>query len=257
MNFLYSNNGNGLWSSLTGSWIFWIIVVMIVVVIVLMFMSTNKQVEEKLRIFRGREDAHLSDAHVINDVRQKLIDEINDENSHMIEMNNGVIPDLQKYIDVPELGEDSVANALPLGVSADKNVKSFYHTSSKKENIFRVQVDNNIDNTFNFKLELRDLTKLSMQPGAISELKIYNQNRKCIAYFDLKPTEIKIKSISPFIDDVILPLDEATRLVVFTQQSNKLFVDTKQVAAFDLYDKITYFVIKSPIIKELQYAGQI
>lgn len=269
MNFLYANTGQGVFSSLMGSWIFWLVIVLVVVVIVLLVLNNRKKLQRNLRLANlfepdGRNDDSSSESDFYTEAggndgdAHKLIDptafdEFSDEDGHAKSGNvyNGYVPDLNKYLDA-DLDEELEKSALPLGRSdTDKNVKLFYHVSSKKESVFKV-ADPTLD-AVNFKLELRDLSKLTLNAPVVSEMKLYNQDRKCIAIFFVDTRQITVKSISPFFDDVVLPLEESTRLLAFTQKANKLFVDSKQVAAFNIYDQITYFYIKSPIIKELQY----
>lgn len=275
MQFLYMDNGRGLFSSLMGSWLFWIVIIMVVVIILLLIISNNKNLQKTLKVekFFGDSDSssggntnnaammaaereHLlgkaNNAHM-DSIRERVVNEINNENKLMAQMNNGSTPDLKKFLD--EGLSDSLADtALPLGIPSDqdKNIKSFYHTSSKKENVFKV-ADTSLD-VVNFKLELRDLSKITYNPLVVSEMRIYNQAKKCIAIFKLDNKRIKIKSISPFFDDIVLNIDDQVRLFAFHQVSNKLYVGTRHVATFDIYDKIRYFSIKSPIIKELQFS---
>ncbi|WBR61469.1 hypothetical protein [Drosophila suzukii associated hytrosavirus 1] len=264
MNFLYSDNGTGIFSSLMGSWVFWIVVILVIVTIILFVMKFQKKkstsnftVADFFNDSDSEEDIHFkSSSENFDSIHDGLDTDNNDEyDPHSVyntdSMNNGIVPDLNKFLDI-DIDEESVKDAQLLGVSeTDKNVKTFYHISSKKESVFKVVAENN--DAVNFKLELKDLTKLTLNTPTTSEVKIYNQNRKCIAIINLDTKKIHIRSISPFFDDISLPLEETTRLMAFTQKSNKLFLDSMQVGAFNIYDKITYFYVKSPIIKELQY----
>lgn len=259
MQFLYTNNGNGVLSSIVSSWLFWLVIVLIVIVIFVSILSTNKDFQKKLHVEKMFGNAYIESPpatehsdNVIQEIRQSLINEINDENQKMSQMYNGPVPDLNKYIG-DELDQELAQSALLLGVSdTNKDVKLFYHTSSKHVNNYKIADDTL--NAVHFKIELRDLSKITYNPLLTSEVRIYNQNRKCMFIMSLRNKLIKITSNSPFFDDVTLPLDDDKRLLVFNQVSNKLYIGSKQVAAFDIYDKIRYFSVNSPIIKELQYS---
>lgn len=248
MKFLYSDNGRGIFSSLTGSIIFWVIVILLVILIVLLVFKSNKSLDGKLRLGEIFKKPNHIDA-----MRESVINEINHENS-LIKMDNedeNDIPQYEKILD-ENLDEELAKNAPLLGNPDDENhIKSFYAISSKKNNVFKI-ADDTLD-AVNFKLELNNLTKISMGESDVSVMMIYNQNYKCIAKFDLEKQKIKIQSSSPLFDNIDIDLESDTRLLVFTQISNKLMVDKKHIATFNIYDKITYFHIKSPIIKEVQY----
>lgn len=241
MKFLYSDNGRGLFSSMVGSWIFWVVVILVVVLIVVIVMG-KKEVKQKT-------GAVTLNVQVEPEKHTTPSSELHMENERMKNMFNGETPNLKKTLD-GSLPDDVDTTAQLLGASEDKNVKLFYHTSAKKENIYRIW--DKLD-AVDFKLELRDLTKLT-NPTGDSEVRLFNQNRKCIAIFKIDLKSIKIRCNSPYFDDVHLDLEENVRLLAFHQVSNKLFLDSKQIAAFDIYDKITYFVVKSPLVKEIQYS---
>lgn len=258
MQFLYSNDGDrGLFSSLTGSWLFWIVIVLIIVMIIVSVISSNKELQKQLKIEKFFGNARATDDTTINrsdnimdGIQQSVIDEINEGN---LKMYNGVVPNRKKYIG-DNLDNESAGHALLLGVSStNKEVKQFYAPSSKQENIYKIDDDDDME-VVNFNLELRDLSKITYNPTLVSEVRIYSHEQRCLVVMTIDTKRIKIQSISPFFDDVVLPLDDAKRLLAFDQKSNKLFVGPLQVAAFDIYDKICYFVVNSPIIKELQYA---
>lgn len=265
MHFLYSDDGRGFFPSLMGSWIFWIIIILVVILIFVLVLRSNKSLQKTLhmeKFFNHDNDDSKSTATDTKDlkidtIRESLIKEINDENRSLIsvdtsDMNNGHVPNFDKNIgtDLDDNWDDKLLLLGPAG-NVDKNIKDFYAISSKQEYVFKV-VDDSPDGC-NFKLELKDLTKANLLSDQVSQVKIYNQNRACVISMSISNKKITIESISPYFDDIILPLKDSTRLLVFTQKSNKIFVDTKQVAALRLYDRITYFYIKSPIIKELLY----
>lgn len=254
MKFLYSDNGRGLFSSMAGSCIFWVVVILVVVLIVVIIMGKGKK-EVKTSELKAEEEKFPTDVEDSENQHYRttidsLSQELRMENERMENMFNGVTPDLQKTLD-GSLPDDVDTTAQLIGVSDDKNVKLFYHTSAKKENIYRIW-DSSLE-AVDFKLELRDLTKVS-SPTGDSEVRLFNQNRKCIAIFKIDLKSINIRCNSPYFDDVKLDLEDNVRLLAFHQISNKLFLDSRQIAAFDIYDKITYFVVKSPLVKELQYS---
>lgn len=282
MKFLYADNGRGLMSSLASSWLFWIVIVIVILLIVVLVLRSNKNLQKKLgveKLFGGdgtnnndssgdklmaanliekngggsHDDDDDDYASPRDGAQHRLIDEIGDENERYSAMDNGYVPDLSKSLD-GTLDDDVDNVAQLLGVPSDENkhVKLFYHTSSKKENLFKI-ADPMLD-AVNFKIELRDLVKTTYNPMLMSEVRIFNQDRKCIAIFNIEPKRLKIQSVSPFFDDVHLDLEESTRLLVFTQVSNRLYLDSRQIAAFNIYDKITYFSVKSPLVKEIQYS---
>lgn len=265
MNFLYDNNGRGIFSSLAGSWVFWIIIVLVVVLIFVIILRSNKDLQKTLHIENLFQDnvvdgnttakpsnrVSLRKQDQRDPIRQSLINEINTNNDHMMEMYDGVAPNMEKYLDT-NLEADLLQNVKILGkIDEEKNVNSYYAIDSKKDNVFKISESDRSE--VNFKLELHDISKLIIDSKSVNYLKIYNKDLKCIALFTLDLQKIVIRSSSPFIDDVYLHLDNVKRLLVFKQVSNKLYVDKKQVAAFDIYDKITYFNVKGSIIKELQY----
>lgn len=282
MKFLYADNGRGLMSSLASSWLFWIVIVIVILLIVVLVLRSNKNLQKKLGVEKlfsgggtntdssggdklmaanliekngGGDDDDDDDKYASprDGAQHRLIDEIGDENERYSAMDNGYVPDLSKSLD-GTLDDDVDNVAQLLGVPSDdnKHVKLFYHTSSKKENLFKI-ADPLLD-AVNFKIELRDLAKTTYNPMLVSEVRIFNQDRKCIAIFNIEPKRLKIQSVSPFFDDVHLDLEESIRLLVFTQVSNRLYLDSRQIAAFNIYDKITYFSVKSPLVKEIQYS---
>lgn len=282
MKFLYADNGRGLMSSLASSWVFWIVIVLVILLIVVLVLQSNKSLQQKLGVEKlfggggtntdssggdklmaanliekngGGDDDDDDDKYASprDGAQHRLIDEIGDENERYSAMDNGYVPDLSKSLD-GTLDDDVDNVAQLLGVPSDdnKHVKLFYHTSSKKENLFKI-ADPMLD-AVNFKIELRDLAKTTYNPMLVSEVRIFNQDRKCIAIFNIEPKRLKIQSVSPFFDDVHLDLEESIRLLVFTQVSNRLYLDSRQIAAFNIYDKITYFSVKSPLVKEIQYS---
>jgi len=282
MKFLYADNGRGLMSSLASSWLFWIVIVIVILLIVVLVLRSNKNLQKKLGVEKlfgggttsdnggdklmaanliekngggGSDDDDDADNYASphDGAQHRLIDEIGDENERYSAMDNGYVPDLSKSLD-GTLDDDVDNVAQLLGVPSDENkhVKLFYHTSSKKENLFKI-ADPMLD-AVNFKIELRDLVKTTYNPMLMSEVRIFNQDRKCIAIFNIEPKRLKIQSVSPFFDDVHLDLEESIRLLVFTQVSNRLYLDSRQIAAFNIYDKITYFSVKSPLVKEIQYS---
>lgn len=257
MDFLvYRDNRVTLLQALIHSWLFWIVVIIVVILIIVLILRSNTSLQEKLHLEKffnnDTNNNEKTTAAVMTDEETNLLQnmafKINVENMN----HESATPNLNKYID-SNLDEDLQKEALPLGISeTDKNVKPFYVISSKKTNVFKVFDAANLD-AVNFKLELKDLTKVQLIPNAPSEMKIYNQNGECIVKFILDVKKIEISSISPFFDNITIELEDTTRLLAFTQSGTKLFVDSKQIAALNLYDKITYFNIKTPIIKELQY----
>lgn len=252
MNFLYFNNGDGIVSSLMSSWVFWLVIILVIVVILIYIISTNKNMQKKFNIEKYFENSSKtgnitsSSDYELDSIHAQLLNEINNENDQ-----NG--PNLHKYLS-DDLDDESLTHVQLFGISeSDKNVKTVYHVSSKKDNIFKI-TSSDVPENINFKLELKDLSKVTYNPlTTISEMKLYNQDRKCIALFTIDIKKIKIQSISPFMDDITIDIDEQIRLLVFIQKSNELFLDSMKIAKFNIYDKITYFYIKSPIIKELQY----
>lgn len=249
MKFLYSENANGVLSSLTGSWLFWIVVVLVILVTIVLVVSLNKNLQQKLKVEQYFNDNGQSNATQdnIEEIHRDLLHEINTGNS------SEKIPDFNKYLD-EDIDKETAKGAQPFGLSdTDKSVKSVYHVSSKKENLFKIASDEIPENVC-FKIELHDLSKVSFNPQTTtSEMKLYNEKYKCIAIFKIDTKFITIQSISPYIDDITISIENPVRLLVFTQKSNDLYLDTKKIAKFSIYDKITYFYIKSPIIKELQY----
>ena len=265
MRFLYTNNNQGLFSSLTQSWIFWIVIILVVVLIFVMILRSNTDMQKKLKVNKIFGNMESDDTDLNHDesnialIQDSVTYDINngnarqqDDDFEMENVNNGVYPDLNKFLDA-DLDEEDEKSALLIGNSEkDKNVKAYYTISSKKENIFKIVDD--FRDTINFKLEFRDISKLNTTgEKQMSGLKIFNQNRKCIAMFIIEPKKITVKSISPFFEDVIIDMDESTRLIAFNQISDKLYAHNLHVATLNIYDKATYFYIKSPIIKELQY----
>lgn len=258
MNFLYSNNGNGIFSSLTHSWTFWIIVILVVIVILIFIISSNSKLQEKLHVQEYFNNNNKNNTDNIRATQHQSLltgdGQISEGEINFNDMNNGALPHLNKYLDV-DLDDESEKGAQLLGISdTDKSVKSYYSISSKGDNVFKVITDEKND-VINFKIELKDLTKLSQSAqqteGAI---RIYNQDRKCIVMLNVDARKFYIRSISPLMDDVVLDIDnDKQRLFVFNQVSNKIFVHNKHVATLSIYDKISYFNITSHIIKELQY----
>lgn len=272
MRFLYTDNNQGLFSSLSQSWLFWIVVILVVVFVFVSILKSNTNMQKTLKVeklFGNSEDennTNIRDAEATIDLIQDSVSyDINSQNGQkyyrdeeeaeyaLTHKNNGIVPNLHKFLDA-DLEEDESITALPLGnAETDKSVKPYYTISAKKENIFRV-VDEFRD-TINFKLELRDLSKIaaSTTPAPIGGIKLFNQHRKCIVMFIIDPKKIIIKSVSPFCEDVRIDLDDNTRLVAFNQVSDKLYAHNRHVATLNIYDTVAYIYVKSPIIKELQY----
>lgn len=262
MRFLYTDNNQGLFSSLTHSWIFWIVVILVVVLILVMILRSNTDMQKTLKVnklFGNAETNDTDEESNIGLIQDSVSYDINHGNTkpqndfeEFENVNNGVYPDLNKFLD-SDLDEEDEKTALLIGNSEkEKNTKAYYTISSKKENIFKIVDD--FKDTINFKLEFRDVSKINITSDTeMGGIKLFNQNRKCVAMFIVESKKITVKSISPFFEDVILDLDENTRLVAFNQISDKLYVHSLHVATINIYDKITYFYIKSPIIKELQY----
>lgn len=253
MKFLYSDNGNGLVSSLMGSWVFWLVIVLVIVVILVFVVSSNANLQKRLKVDKYftktgalTADATASDAE-IDAIHRSLLQEIEEGNR------NENMPIMNKFLG-DDIDDETLKSAQPFGVSeTDKNVKSVYHVSSKRDNVFRLASDD-IPENIGFKIELRDLSKISFNPQTTeSEMRLYNADHKCVAIFRFEPKFLRVQSISPFMDDITVAIEEPVRLLVFTQRSNELYLDAKKIAKFNIYDRLTYFYIKSPIIKELQY----
>lgn len=262
MKFLYSNDDSnkGLFSSLMGSWIFWIVIFLIVILIFVYVLKSNKNIQQKLRVqkFFGNVKQLGNDednSNIEDTIRENLINEINYENNYHDNDEESLgdpIPDLNKFLG-DDLDDDSEGKHLLLGLDgSDKNVHCVYKISPNKESVFKI-ADEQIEEV-NFKILLRNsINKTNHDPGLVSELRIYNEDRNCIAVYTINMDSMRIRSISPFFDDVTLPINDPVRLFAFVQKSNKLFIDRKQVAMFNIYDKIKYFYIKSPLIKEIHY----
>lgn len=247
MQFLYSDNGGGIVSSLMGSWIFWIVIVLVIVLIVVLILKSDKSIQKQLGV-----DKFFGNITASSPEHESLLSDLD---YHTEYNDDGPIPNLEKYLD-SDLSEELINKSKLLGVpGVIKDAKSVYTVPQSKELVYKVADES--QNEVNFKIELHNLTKAaseaSTSSGVINELKLFNQDRKCIAIMTFDPSSIKVKSISPYFDDVTLDLENTVRLLVFKQVSNKLLLDNKEVARFDIYDKVRYFYINSSLIKEIQY----
>ena len=167
MNFLYSNTGNGIVSSLMGSWIFWIVLLLIVVMIFVFVLKSNKSLQQNLHIehlFTDKNsspdnngDANTTDYDERENIREHLIHQINEENRRQRNNDDSTTTiNIEDYDDddddvfikdriqltktLPvDLNESQIENAKLLGLSGtNKKIKSIYTITGKKEEIFKI-----------------------------------------------------------------------------------------------------------------------
>lgn len=268
MKFLYSdNNNNGIFSSLLHSWIFWIIIILIVIVVIVLMSNSNDKLGQNFNLQRMFGNATANDT----SEQMPFATEISDSqllNEHSINLQHhypaefsehgGPVPDLNKFLD-NDLDETSFKKTKLLGNTdpSNSNIHKFYAVPSSKEVLYKI-ADENLEE-INFKIELKDLSKIPLPKGNnsddnnINEIKIYNQKHNCIAILLFEHDKLTVKSISPYFNDTKIDLDKTIRLLAFKQISNKFYLDQTQVGAFNNYDKITYFAINASLIKEIQY----
>lgn len=260
MNFLYIDNGRGAFSSITNSAIIWIILILVIVLIVVIFFVKQQAPAAK----DPTAQQYSGDVFEMNEIHEGIANEINYQNSLNRRTNDDIEEEEEKlnnqeetkfaayetkWLDSDiEIGDETKINLLGLD-QPDKNIKTFYPVSSKNS-IFKIINEKSTD--LKFKIELKDLSKLN--PNDTNFLKIYNQDCKCIAIVRLdNGPKLKIQTNSPFFDDIYIDFDPHVKYMIFIKDSEKLFLDATQIGAFDIYDKITYFYIKSSLIKEIQY----
>lgn len=178
MNFLYSNTGNGIVSSLMGSWVFWIVLLLVVVMIFVFVLKSNKSLQQNLRIEHlftddnsstdnnggGNLKYNTTDYYERENIREHLIHQINegnrrqrnnDDDSTTINIENYDNDDdddndvfrkdriqLTKHLPV-DLNESQIENAKLLGLSGtNKKIKPIYTITGKREEIFKILTQN-------------------------------------------------------------------------------------------------------------------
>lgn len=171
MNFLYSNTGNGIVSSLMGSWVFWIVLLLIIVMIFVFVLKSNKSLQQNLHIehlFTNENSSpdnssdnlkyNTTDYDERENIREHLIHQINEENRRQRNNDDNTTINIEDYDDddndddvfikdriqltktLPvDLNESQIENAKLLGLSGtNKKIKSIYTITGKREEIFKI-----------------------------------------------------------------------------------------------------------------------
>lgn len=252
MNFLYANNGTGMLSSLMGSWVFWILVILIVVLIVLMVVqANNKSNADKNKgavMAGGGGGGGMAmaragrNADVMDEIREEIANEINYENSLI---NNGAVADFNKYMG-DNLSEEMVKSARYLNEKNGPEGGEWLYHIKRDEEVFKID-----EKSKGFALVLVKKIEWDKMPEN-NTMKLYNSDLECMCVINFTQTSMEISSNSPTFEDTIINI-ESQRQFNFLQIVDMLYLDKDLVAKFRLYDKISYFYISTPIIKELQY----
>lgn len=268
MQLFYSlNNDEGVISSLMSSVIFWVLLIVIIILIIVLIIrfrkknNNNNNTSEK-----QQQNIRFSDQINFSDENENLIHNssrddggeviIPNDDDHLNSFQGGV-PIFNKFIgedmDLDDFNKQK-SNLLGNKNDENKDVHTLYNVSNTKSIYYEI-FDDTADKV-DFKIELKDLQKIPSSSVFLpdNEIRIYNNQYKCICLMKFSTEKIIISSISSFLEDVYIDLPKTVRLLVFTQESNKLYLDNTNVAAFNIYDKIKYFVIKkSSLIKEIQF----
>lgn len=250
MNFLYQAPGvNGsVFTALMQSWIFWIVIVLFVVMIILLIISSSSKPSNNNNNNNNSTNQNLFQRFL---TRVKLakapppkLPNTQPAAAGSLVDRVPVLPELNVDDKLEEdLSEYAANNALQFG---GKGKKHLHHVKKEDVNLFRVQSPGH---TLNFKIEKSKTFKESSDNKII----LYNPERKCIAVLEMVPNGIVVKSDPNLFGRHFQELGPKVTSLAFTQRGDRLYLGETQIGALGYRNVVGFILIKSPIVKELQY----